>query len=114
MKKIILFCVILILAMTFAFTRPVKINEENFIGNTELEGYRNMLVAVCEKYKYHLTEEQIDQEVQEYKERKIRIVKDREEGMDVIPALILSCITCGGLLIVGILVFLHRRELHSR
>ena len=40
--------------MTVAFTRPVKIDEENIIGDTELEEYRNMLVAVCEKYEYYL------------------------------------------------------------
>lgn len=114
MKRIIIFCVILILAMTFAFTRPVKIDEENIIGDTELEEYRNMLVAVCEKYEYPLTEEQIDQEVQAYKERKISIAKANAEGMDVIPALIISLITCGGLLIVRILTFLHRRELYSK
>ena len=71
MRKFIIFFIILVSIMTFCLTRSNKINEENVVTDTELKEYRNSLISGLEEYGYHLTEEEINQKVQEYKEMQI-------------------------------------------
>ena len=98
MKKFFIFFIIMVSIITFALTRSGKINEEEVVSDTELKEYRNSLMINFKKYGYNLTEEEINQKVQEYKETQINIAKSKAKGMDTKQAwkisLIISSISC--------------------
>lgn len=95
MRKFIIFFIILVSIMTFCLTHSNKINEENVVTDTELKEYR-----------YHLTEEEINQKVQEYKEMQINIAKSKAKGMDTKQALKISLIVCS-LCYIILFVIIH-------
>ena len=100
MRKFIIFFIILVSIMTFCLTRSNKIDEENIVPDTELNEYRNSLIASFEKYGHNLTEEEINKKVQEYKEMKISIAKSKAKGMDTKQAFKTSLIVCSILCVV--------------
>ena len=106
MRKFIIFFIILVSIMTFCLTRSNKINEENVVTDTELKEYRNSLISGLEEYGYHLTEEEINQKVQEYKEMQINIAKSKAKGMDTKQALKISLIVCS-LCYIILFVIIH-------
>ena len=105
MRKFIIFFIIMVSIMTFCLTRSNKINEENVVTDTELKEYWNSLISSFEKYGYHLTEEELNQKVQEYKEMQISIAKSKAKGMDTKQALKMSLIVCSVCYIILFVIF---------
>ena len=105
MRKFIIFFIIMVSIMTFCLTRSNKINEENVVTDVELNEYRNSLIVGFEKYGYHLTDEELNQKVQEYKEMQISIAKSKAKGMDTKQALKISLIVCSVCCLVLFIIF---------
>lgn len=109
MKKIIIFFIIIVSVMTFCLTRSKKINEENVVTDAELNEYRNSLIASFEKHGYYLTDEELNQKVQEYKELQISIAKSKAKGMDTKKAFKTSLIVCS-ICCVVLFIILHLKN----
>lgn len=106
----IIFFIIIVSIMTFCLTRSTEINEDNeeaIVTDTELKEYRNSLIANSKKYEHYLTEEEINQKVQEYKEMLINIAKSKAKtkGMDIKQALKISLIICSVFCLVLFVIF---------
>ena len=105
MGKFIIFFIIMVSIMTFCLTRSNKINEGNVVTDTELKEYQNSIISSFEKYGYHLTEAELNQKVQEYKEMQISIAKSQAKGMDTKQALKISLIVCSVCFIILFVIF---------
>ncbi len=95
--------------MTFFLTRSNKIDEENIVTDTELIEYRNSLIATYEKYGYSVTEEEINQKVQEYEEMQISIAKSKAKGMDTKQAFKTALIICS-ICCISLFVIFHLKN----
>lgn len=113
MRKFIIFFIIIVSIMTFCLTRSNKINKENVVTNTELEEYRSSLINGSEKYGYHLTEEEVNKKVQEYKEMKINITKSKSKSMNLKQALKISLIICSIFCIILFIILYLKKALYN-
>ena len=105
MRKFIIFFIIMVSIMTFCLIRPNKINKENVVTDAELNEYRNSLIAGFEKYGYHLTDEELNQKVEEYKEMQINIAESRSKSMDTKQAFKTSLIVCSICCVILFVIF---------
>lgn len=114
MKRFIMLFIIIVPVMTFALTYSNPVSEEEAVSQKELDEYRNIVVASSEKVGYQLTEKELDEKVQEYKETQISTVQSQNKGMDIKQAfktsLILSALCCGGFFIIVSLRWAQHRE----
>lgn len=105
MKKIIIFFIIMVSIMTFCLTRSKEIDEGKIVTEEEIAQYKESLLDTYKKYGYDVTDEEIDKQVQNYKDMQISIAKSKAEGMDFKKALKTSLIACSICCIVLFIVF---------
>ncbi len=105
MKKISIFFIIMVSIMTFCLTRSKEIDEGSVVTEEEIAQYRNSLIETYEKYGHKVTDEEINKQIQDYKERKITIAKSKAKGMDFSTALKISIIVCFISCIVLFIIF---------
>lgn len=105
MKKIIIFFIIMVSIMTFGLTRSREIDETKVVTEEELAEYKQILLDTCEKYGYDITDEEINKQIQYYKDMQIATAKSTAEGMEFKEALKTSLIVCSICCIVLFIVF---------
>ena len=64
-----------------------------------------ILIAGFEKYGYHLTDEELNQKVEEYKEMQINIAESRSKSMDTKQAFKTSLIVCSICCVILFVIF---------
>jgi len=118
MKRFIVFFIIMVSILTFAFTRSRKIDEENVVTEEELTQYKESLINTYDKYGYDLTEEEINKKLEDYKQIETSIANSKTTGLEFGKALkmsfIISALCCGGLFLFVSLTKEHYRELYNK
>lgn len=105
MKKFIIFFIIMVSIMTFCLTRSREIDEGKVATEEEISQYKESLLDSYKEYGYNITDEEINKQVQNYKDMQISIAKSKAKGMDFKKALKTSLITCSICCIVLFIVF---------
>lgn len=91
--------------MTFCLTRSKEIDEGSVVTEEEIVQYRKSLIETYEKYGRKVTDEEINEQIQDYKEMKISMAKSKAKGMDFSTALKTSVIVCFICCIVLFIIF---------
>lgn len=104
--------IIMVSLMTFSFTQDKKVDESKVVTENKIASYKQIILNT---YTYNgfcgLTEEQIDQKIQEYIDLEISSAKSKAKGMEFKEAfrlsLIISSICC-----VVFYLFYSMHDLH--
>lgn len=117
MKKIFIVFIIMVSLVTFYLTRDKKIDESNIVTQEEIEDYKQITIDLYNKYGWELTEEKLNEEIQDYISLEISEAKSKAKGMEFRDAfkmsLILSGISCGAIFLCLYFSKLHYGELYG-
>lgn len=103
MKKTLIFFIIMVVGLTYSFTRPTVYKEEYI--NNEAAKYRNSLLNSYEKTGDNISEELLDNMVQDYIELSVKKNNGMQFGEALKTSLIISVICFGGFFLI---IFLRR------
>ena len=117
MKKFFIIFIIITSLLTFYLTSDKKINESNIVTEAEIENYKQITIDIYNEYGWELTEEKLNEEIQDYISLEISEAKSKAKGMEFRDAfrmsLIISGITCGAVFLYLYFSKLHDGELYG-
>lgn len=88
MRKIfIIIYIILLLLVSYSLTIPREIDENSIVSENDIQRYKSSLLEVYKKNGESITEEELEEAVQEYKAERIRLEKVSASGMSFGQAL---------------------------
>ena len=117
MKKLFIFFIIMVSLCTFALTRTKKFDENKVVSEEELTEYRIALETHFNASGRNLSEEEINNHLENYRQTEISLAKSSSSGLEFGQALkisiIISVLSCAGLFIIITLTKSHYREFYG-
>ena len=111
MKKILILFVVIVAVTTWLLTLDNEFDESKVVTEEELIEYKQSLIESSNKFGYTLTEEEMNERIQNHTAIRIGRAKENAEGMEFKEALILSLkIYAIIFIVIGIIIFCRREH----